>query len=124
MAGGGDPGGTVNVGADVALAGQQRRPGMEPHPHGDRECLLRLARGGQRPGRGREGNEEGVALRVHLDAAVGGKGLPEHLPVPGELLGVPLRAELFQQPGGALDVREQEGDRSARQLAHCRRAGS
>ena len=120
MAGGGDPGGTVNVGADVALAGQQRRPGMEPHPHGDRECLLRLARGGQRPGRGREGNEEGVALRVHLDASVAGERLAQDRAVLGELVRVRLGTELVQQPRGALDVREEERDRSAGELGHAR----
>jgi hypothetical protein len=48
MAGGGDAGGTVDVGADVPLLGQVRRSGVDPHAHADRssgECLLRLPRG-------------------------------------------------------------------------------
>jgi hypothetical protein len=76
VAGGGDPGGAVHVRADVALAGQQRRPRVEAHPHRDRERLLRFASRGERPGRGREGDEERVALSVDLDAAVPGEGLP------------------------------------------------
>ena len=42
---------------------------------------------------GREGEKEGVALGVHLDAVVAGAGLADHLPVLGERLGVPLSAE-------------------------------
>ena len=60
--------------------------------------------------RRREGEEEGVALRVHLDPALGGARLPDHAPVLGERLRVALGAELVQQPRRALDVGEEEGD--------------
>ena len=70
----------------------------------------------ERPWRGREGEEEGVALRVDLDAALGGAGLPDHAPVLGERLRVPLGAELVQQPRRALDVGEEEGDGAGREV--------
>jgi hypothetical protein len=51
---------------------------MDAHADADRtfgERLLRLAGGRQRPRRGREGDEEGVALGVDLDPAVAGEGV-------------------------------------------------
>ena len=56
-----------------------------------------------------EGDEEGVALRVDLDAAVSRERLAERAPVLGEHVGVPL-AELVQEPRRALDVGEEKGD--------------
>ena len=73
VAGGGDAGGAVDVAADVALLGQERRPRVQADPHLDRaggERLGHRRRGGERARRGREGEEEGVALRVDLDAAL------------------------------------------------------
>ena len=69
-------------------------------------------RGGrrERPGRRREGEEEGVALRVDLDAAVASARLADDAAVLGERLRVGLGAELVQQPRRALDVGEEEGD--------------
>jgi hypothetical protein len=40
---------------------------METDPNRQLELLLRLARGVERPRRGLEGDEEGVALRIDLD---------------------------------------------------------
>ena len=79
-----DPCGAVDVGADITLLRQQRRAGVEAHPHGQLELLLRLARCVERAGRGREGNEERVALRVDLDAAVALERLAHDAPVLGE----------------------------------------
>ena len=68
-----------------------------------------------------EHEEERVTLRVHLDAALGGEDLAKHPPVLCQRLRVRLRPELVQQPRRPLDVREQEGDGRARQLApHAR----
>jgi hypothetical protein len=66
MPGRGDAGGAVDVGADVPLAGQEGRAGVEAHPDRDRQRGLRLGRSGERPRGGRERDEEGVALRVDL----------------------------------------------------------
>ena len=69
----GDAGGEVDVVADVALLGQQRRPRVQADPHLDRaggERLGHRRRRRDRARRGREREEERVALRVHLDAAV------------------------------------------------------
>ena len=60
---------------------------------GSLELLLRLARGLERSGRGRERDEEGVALRVDLDAAVPVECLAQHAAVLGETPRVVLGAE-------------------------------
>ena len=85
--GGGDAGGTVDVSADVALVGEKRRPGVQADPDLDRaggERLGERRRRSERPRRRREGEEEGVALGVDLDPAVGGARLADHPPVLGE----------------------------------------
>jgi hypothetical protein len=78
--------------------------------------LLALAGGLDRLGRRRERVEEGVPLRVDLHAASLREGLPQHPPVLGERLVVPLRAQLVQQARGTLDVGEEEGDGAGRKL--------
>ena len=67
---GGDASGKVDVVSDIALLGKKRRPGVQADAHQDRAGgeRLRYARGSsERSRRGREGEEEGIALRVHLD---------------------------------------------------------
>ena len=99
---------------------------MQAHPHADRPGLERAlavegGRGGA--GRGREGDEERVALRVDLDAAVRREGGAQDAPVLGERLRVALGAERVQQPRRALDVGEEERDgavRAARQRTASR----
>ena len=64
---------SVDVHADVALVGQERLARVDAHPDSDRpgcQRCLRLDRGGDGFARPRERDEEGVALRVHLDAVV------------------------------------------------------
>ncbi len=68
----------------------------------------------QRAGRAGERVEEGVALRVHLDAAVSAERLPQHAPVFDQGLVVRLGPELVQQLRRALDVREEERDGAGR----------
>ena len=94
MARRGDARGAVDIGADIALLRQERCAGVEPHPHGDRKRLLRLARGRKRAGRSREGDEEGVALGVDLDPAVTRESLAQHRPVLGEDICVRLLTQL------------------------------
>ena len=72
-----------------------------------------------------EGEEERVALRVHLDPVVRGARFADHASVLGERLGVRLGAKLVQQLRRALDVREEESDRAARQVAaHVQRVSA
>ena len=69
---------------------------MDPHPYADRprlEYALAVSRGGYRPRRCGERDEECVALRVDLDAAVGCECLPEQPAVLRERLGVPVGPE-------------------------------
>ena len=69
------------------------------------------------PHRAAEDHEEGIALGADLDPATlfGGSANDRGVffPDPGVSI-----TELLQQPGGAFDVREEEGDRPGRQLCH------
>ena len=111
----GDARAAVDVLAHVTLLGYGRRAGVQPHAHADRsrlEPLARRLRGRRRSSRCRERDEERVALRVDLDAAVRGRRLAHDAPVLRERVGVARRPELVQQARRALDVGEEERDRS------------
>ena len=100
MTGGGDARGAMDVAADVALVGEQRRAGMQADPHLDLpggERLRHLGGSRERTRRRGEREEEGVSLGVDLDAAVASAGLADHASVLGERLRVRLRAELVQK---------------------------
>ena len=109
----------VHVDADVALGAELGSSGVQADAHADRPVRERLAACpscvGCAPG-GREGDEEGVALRVDLDAAVGRERLAQRAPVLGERFAVRVRAELPEQARRALDVGEEERDRAGREL--------
>ena len=114
-----DARGAVHVDADVPLVGDGRLPGVQADPDRHRAALQRLlnvrgCRGGI--GRSREGDEEGVALCVDLDTPMGSDHLPHDLAVCDEHVCVPI-AELMQEPGRPLDVREHERHGSAREVA-------
>jgi hypothetical protein len=114
----GDPHATMDVDPDVALAGERGRPGMEPDAHADRPLRQRReARACRvsRAGGGRERDEEGVALRVDLDAIRGAERLAQQQSVLGQRVRVSVGPERLEQAGRALDVGEQEGDRARRQ---------
>ena len=86
MAGGGDARRSVHVWADVALLSEKRRPGVQADPHADRpgcERLPELSRRAQGAGRGREGCEEGVTLRVDLGSTRVLECLSDDAPVLG-----------------------------------------
>jgi hypothetical protein len=68
-----------------------------------------------RIGCSREGDEEGVALCVDLNAVVLGERFSQRGSVLGEKVGVPGTVFL-EEPGRALDVREKEGDGAGRKL--------
>jgi hypothetical protein len=115
----GDACGEVDVISDVSLLGQERRPGVQADPHLNRpggERLGELPCRCQRSLRRREGDEEGVALRVDLDAAVAGEGLAQRAPVLRERLRIALCSQLVQELGRALHVGEEEGDRPGREV--------
>ena len=117
---GGDSGAAVDVDADVPLGCQRGRARVQPHPNPDRSRLERtpaLFGRSDRTRRGRERDEERVALRVDLDAVVGSERGAEHAPVLGQSLGVRVGPERMKQPRRALDVGEEERDRAARELS-------
>ena len=63
----------VHVETDVALRRQGGRAGVKSHPDANRavgKSLNRPPCGSRCSSRRREGDEEGVTLRVHLDPAV------------------------------------------------------
>ena len=109
----------MHIGADVTLLREQRRAGVKTHPHRQIERVLGLARGFERTGRGRKRDEECVSLRVDLDAAVTPERLAQNTPLLGQPAPVLLRAELVEKARRPLDVREEERDGAARQLAHA-----
>ena len=113
-----DPGGTVDVEADVALVGDDGVAGVDADPDADRGLRRSLDSLGCRDGvvGPTEGDEERVALRVDLDAVVRRRSRADP-PVLGQQVGVVL-AVFVEQTCRALDVGEQEGDRAGREIAH------
>jgi hypothetical protein len=69
-------------------------------------------------GRSREGDEEGIALRVDLHALIGRERLTQDEAMLGQRPRVLLGAQFAQQLGRTLDVGEEKGDGARRQLAH------
>ena len=120
VAGCGDPSRAVDVQPDVALIGDHRLTRVQSHSNAHRTAVERLpAIGGccERILDPDERNEEGVALGIHLDAAVACEGFPQDAAVLGQRVCVSV-AELVQQPSRALDVGEEERDGAGRELAH------
>ena len=115
---------TMHSEADVPLFSDGRLPRVQTHPHSHLVAVrpvvggkssLRVYGGSERGVRRRECEEEGLALVVDLTAASLFDRFPQDLLMLGEDGSVPL-AQLLQEPGRALDVREQERDRPRRQL--------
>ena len=106
---------SVHILADVAVLGHLRRSGVQAdanaHPAageggvGGGRCLRGTCGSG-------ESDEEGIALRVHLDPCRRSEGATEQHAMLLEFRRVDLRPERVQEPGRALDVREQERHRS------------
>lgn len=63
------------------------------------------------PGGSREGNEEGVALSVHLRPLLLGERLAQQHLVVGQDITIDLIAQLLQELGRPFDVGEEESDR-------------
>ena len=114
-----DPSGAVHVDADVAFVGDGRRAGVQADADTDRsfeERVLAGERGGRGSRRGREGDEEGVALRVHLDATMRRESHAQYPPVLCERLRVGVGSKRVQQPRRALHVGEEKRDGAGRQV--------
>ena len=113
-----DPRRAVDVHSHVALLGQLGLAGVDSHPNADRPVAERRAGRGPCCDRIRcppEGDEESVALRVDLDAAVPFERFSQRGAVTGEELGV-TGSMLEKQPRRAFDVGEEKRDGSGRQF--------
>jgi hypothetical protein len=127
VSGGGDARASMDVDADVVVAGDQRFARVEPHPHArlraarpvmERESGLRVGRSLDGATRVGEGDEEAVALRIHFDAVVAPERLTQQPTVLCENICVVV-PELVQQARRALDVGEEEGNCAAREVPHA-----
>jgi hypothetical protein len=121
VAGAHDARGAVHVGAHIPLVRDDRLTGVDADPHAHisvGECLLGVSRCGQRVGRARERDEKRVPLGVDFDPAVLHEGVAQQPSVLREDVRVAL-AELVQETGRALDVREEQRDRPARKCPHA-----
>ena len=115
-----DPRSAVHVEPHVALVVDERLTRVQPHPHADRsgsQRVLSRSGGRERVGRSCERDEEGVALRVDLDAVVRDERSPQCTPVLAERVGV-VGAELMQKLRRPLDVGEEKGDGAGGKRAH------
>ena len=117
------PCGAVDVHPHVLVVGDARLAAVDAHPHTDTDfvqAILRLDRGRDGVRRSLEDDEERVAAGVEHDAIVSGDCGAHHAVVLGKETGVVV-AELVQQSRGALDVGEEEGDCSGREVEHADR---
>ena len=123
---GGDAGGAVDVEPDVVVAPEHSLTGMDPHPDqhpatlrprfGGKAALGDDGGGHRRRSRGERG-EERVAFGPDDDSAGTFDGLGHDGVVDGEDIAT-RPTEALQEPGGPLDVGEQERDRSGGERAH------
>ena len=116
----GDPRRAMDVDADVALVGHDRLARVQTHPNNDRAVFEGVPRfRGSRNciGGARKRDEEGIPLSVDLDARVPRECVPQYPSVLGEQVGIGCPM-LLEEPRRALDIGEEEGDGSAREVAH------
>jgi hypothetical protein len=117
--GGCDAGCSVDVRSDVALVGDVRRPGVDPHAHADRsgrKHLLRFGSGGNCSRRGGERDEKRIPLCVHFDTVVAHERLTQGAPMLCQRVRVGIGTQLLQESRRALDVGEDKSDGSGRKL--------
>ena len=77
----GNPGASMNVHSDIALAGSQRLARVDSHPRSNQargQSALPVCCSRDRVPCLGERDEERVTLRIHLGAAVIGECLPKH----------------------------------------------
>jgi uncharacterized protein YyaL (SSP411 family) len=126
-----DPRRAHDIQADVPFLAHRRLAGVQAHPHLElnalrpgmfAECALCAHRAGDSVTRAREREEERIALGVDLAPSRVSEQLAEDPSLFAQHLRVAL-PESSHQLGRALDVCEQEGDRSARKGAHGQSMG-
>jgi len=126
VTGGANSRGAVHRNPDVPFAGQLDRPRVDPHPDPNLERrrpplgaqrLLCGDGGENRVARPREGDEERVSLRVDDMTSVIEERRAQDTLLPSLDRGIVI-AELPEQPRGAFDVAEEEGQRTGGLLGH------
>ena len=101
----------MDVGSDIPPGRQQRRSRMDPNPHTDwtaSQRLKALDRGVEGLIRGWERDEEGISLRIHLGSLMSRERRTQRFTVLGQLVRVPIIAELLKELRGTRDIREDE----------------
>lgn len=118
------PRGVVHVDPPIIAVSYPRGAAVHPHPHPQLAAVrptvrlqgtLRHSRRPDRLTRIGKRHEEGVALRVDLHPVMGQPHLAQQPMVGDEHLSVRL-PERMQQPGGPLDVREQQSHHTHRKI--------
>src|SRR3989440_9027427 len=108
----GDPGGAVDIEAEVLVTDERRLPGVQPDAHlnapslgpGMRlQSLLRRRRAAEGIQRAAEHDQEGVALGAELLAARLGQRLAKHRVMGEQHVGVAV-AELLDESRRAFDI--------------------
>ena len=120
MGGGGDPRSPVDIDSHIALGCDERLTGVNSDAHTDRafgKAILSFARRLDSVAGPRERIEQRVSLSVHLDPAALSERGTEDPSMFRENLRV-LVTEVVQERRRALDVGEEEGDGSEREIAH------
>jgi hypothetical protein len=125
VAGVGDPRGTIDVYADVVVAGQDRLADMKANPNAElmpigplmgSERSLRGSRGSHSIGWRSEDGEERVALCRNLNSCVSGEHRADESVVFAQQCRIAI-AQLRQQARAALDITEEECEPSTRQVS-------
>ena len=120
MAGRADPGAAVHVDADIPLGRHAWLAGVDAHTHSHgtrRKRALCRVRRGDRVARSCERDEEGITLRVHLDAPVLGHSAAQRSPMLGEDLRIAI-TQLLECSRRPFDICEEEGHDTGRQRGH------
>ncbi len=126
VTGRGDAGSFVHVEAHIPLVGELGLPAVQPHTDADRSVVegsLRVGGGCDGVRRPREGDEEGITLRVDLDPAVSAERIPHDPAMLVERRPV-LVAELVQELRRALHVGEEQRDDAGWEIARLHLSGS
>ena len=122
-----DPGGPMEVVADVALVNEKWRSGVNADPDVQRprsEVVRDLLCGSNCAVGSRECEEECVALRVDFDPVVPVEGSTNDGSMGRQGVRIARWTELAQEPGRTSDISEHERDGAGRKVARHRREWS